>query len=125
MILIDTDVIIEVLDKKSDKGQALMLKIIESGEGYCTSSVNMHEVLYGIDKYSKDSHLVLQIPTLGYSKDDSELSASLELNAERKGKSVPRMDAIIASIAINNGCSLYTLDEHFEVFKDSGLKLFG
>ena len=31
-----------------------MLKIIESGEGYCTSSVNMHEVLYGIEKYSKD-----------------------------------------------------------------------
>ena len=30
-------------------------------EEYCTSSVNMHEVLYGIEKYSKDSHLVLQI----------------------------------------------------------------
>lgn len=124
LILLDTDVIIEVLDKKSDKGQALMLKIIESGEGYCTSSVNMHEVLYGIDKYSKDSHLVLQIPTLGYNKNDSELSAALELNAERKGKSVPRMDAIVASIAINNGCSLYTLDEHFEVFMDNGLRLF-
>ncbi len=124
MILLDTDVIIEVLDKKSDKGQALMLKIIESGEGYCTSSVNMHEVLYGIEKYSKDSRLVLQIPTLVYSKNDSELSVVLELNAERKGKSVPRMDAIVASIAINNGCSLYTLDEHFEVFTDNGLRLF-
>ena len=124
MILLDTDVIIEVLDKNSDKGQALMLKIIGSGEGYCTSSVNMHEVLYGIEKYSKDSRLVLQIPTLVYSKNDSELSAALELNAERKGKSVPRMDAIVASIAINNGCSLYTLDEHFEVFTDNGLRLF-
>ncbi len=124
LILLDTDVIIEVLDKKSDKGQALMLKIIESGEGYCTSSVNMHEVLYGIEKYSKDSRLVLQIPTLVYSKNDSELSVVLELNAERKGKSVPRMDAIVASIAINNGCSLYTLDEHFEVFTDNGLRLF-
>ena len=115
MILLDTDVIIEVLDKKSDKGQALMLKIIESGEGYCTSSVNMHEVLYGIEKYSKDSRLVLQIPTLVYSKNDSELSAVLELNAERKGKSVPRMGAIVASIAINNGCSLslYSILLHF------------
>jgi Predicted nucleic acid-binding protein, contains PIN domain len=93
LILLDTDVIIEVLDKKSDKGQALMLKIMESGEGYCTSSVNMHEVLYGIDKYSKDSHLVLQIPTMVYSKNDSELSAALELNAERRGK-----------ICSENGC---------------------
>ncbi len=124
MILLDTDVIIEVLDKESDKGQGLMLKIIESGEEYCTSSVNMHEVLYGIEKYSKDSRLVLQIPTLEYSKNDSELSAVLELGAERKGRAVPRMDAIVASIAINNGCSLYTLDEHFEVFTDKGLTLF-
>ncbi len=124
MILLDTDVIIEVLDKYSHKGQALMLKLIESGEEYCTSSVNMHEVLYGINKYSKDSRLVLQLLVLGYSKSDSELSAVLELSAERKGKSVPRLDAIVASIAINNGCSLYTLDEHFEVFTDMGLKLF-
>ena len=124
LILLDTDVIIEVLDKKSVKGKALMLRVIESGEEYCTSSVNMHEVLYGIEKYSKDSHLVLQIPTLGYNKIDSKLSAVLELSAERKGRSVPRMDAIVASIAINNGCSLYTLDEHFEVFTYNGLKLF-
>ncbi|HKJ96774.1 MAG TPA: type II toxin-antitoxin system VapC family toxin [Thermoplasmataceae archaeon] len=124
MILLDTDIIIEVLDKDSDKGQELMLKIIESGEEYCTSSVNMHEVLYGIEKYSRDSRLVLQIPTLEYSKNDSELSAVLELDAERKGGAVPRMDAIVASIAINNGCSLYTLDNHFEVFTDKGLKLF-
>ena len=124
MILLDTDVIIEVLDKSSDKGNALMLRIIESGEEYCTSSVNMHEVLYGIEKYSKHSRLVLQIPTLGYNKNDSELSAVLELSAERKGRSVPRMDAIVASVAINNGCSLYTLDEHFEAFTDHGLKLF-
>ena len=124
LILLDTDVIIEVLDRKSDMGNVLMRRIIESGEEYCTSSVNMHELLYGLQKYSKDSHLVLQIPTLGYNKKDSELSAILELSAERKGRAVPRMDAIVASVAINNCCSLYTLDEHFEVFTDKGLKLF-
>ncbi|MGC8515904.1 MAG: type II toxin-antitoxin system VapC family toxin [Thermoplasmata archaeon] len=55
LILLDTDVLIKVLDKNSEKGKALMLRIIESKEEYCTSSVNMHEVLYGIEKYSKDS----------------------------------------------------------------------
>ena len=124
MILLDSDIIIEVLDKNSDKGEALMHKIIQSGEEYCTSSVNMHEVLYEIEKYSKDFRSVLQLLTLEYTKKDSELSAVLELSAERKGKSIPRMDAIVASVAINNGCSLYTLDEHFEVFTDNGLKLF-
>ena len=124
MILLDTDIIIEVMDKKSSRGQEFMLKIMESGEEYCTSSVNMHELLYGIEKYSKDSRLVLQIATLEYTKKDSELSALLELGAERKGKAVPRMDAIIASIAINNGCSLYTMDTHFEIFIENGLKMF-
>ena len=83
MILLDTDVIIELLDKKSDMGNVILRRIIESGEEYCTSSVNMHELLYGLQKYSKDSHLVLQIPTLEYNKNDSELSAVLELIAER------------------------------------------
>ena len=124
MILLDTDIIIEVMDKKSSRGQEFMLKIMESGEEYCTSSVNLHELLYGIKKYSKASRLVLQIATLEYTKKDSELSVFLELSAERKGKAVPRMDAIIASIAINNGCSLFTLDEHFEIFIENGLKMF-
>ena len=84
----------------------------------------MHEVLYGIGKFSKDSHMILQITTPGYNKNYSELSAALELSAEKKGRSVPRMDTIVASVAINNGCSLYTLDDHFEVFTDNGLKLF-
>ncbi|MHB1493717.1 MAG: type II toxin-antitoxin system VapC family toxin [Thermoplasmataceae archaeon] len=124
MILLDTDVIIEILDNRSNKGQIILNKIVESGEGYCTSSVNLHEVLYGISKYSRDSSLVNRLPTLPYSKNDSELSSVLEVTAERKGKAVPRIDAMVASIAINNGCSLYTFDKHFEVFKEQGLKLF-
>ena len=84
----------------------------------------MHEVLYGIGKFSKDSHRILQIPTLEYNKSDSELSTALELSAEKKDRSVPIMDAIVASVAINKGCSLYTLDDHFEIFTGNRLKLF-
>ena len=32
LILLDTDVIIEVLEKNSEKGKALMLRIVESGK---------------------------------------------------------------------------------------------
>ena len=114
----------DLLDKRSSKGQSLLNKILESGEEYCTSSVNMHEVLYGIAKHSRVSSLVNQLQTLAYNRSDSELSAILEIDAERKGRSVPIMDAMVASIAINNGCSLYTLDEHFKVFTDRGRDLF-
>ena len=38
----------------------------------------MYEVLYGIEKYSKDYHFVLQTPTLEYNENNIELSAVLE-----------------------------------------------
>ena len=124
MIMLDTDVIIELVDKHSDKGESIMEKIADSDEGYCTSSINIHEVLYGIYKYSKDRASVARIPAIAYTKEDGELSSRLEIYAERNGKTVPRMDAMIASVAINNNFAFYTLDSHFRVFLDSGLRLF-
>jgi hypothetical protein len=35
LVLLDTDAILEVLDKGSDKGEALMLKVIERGKECC------------------------------------------------------------------------------------------
>lgn len=124
MILLDTDVMIEIVDKQSNKGDEFMNKILESGDSYCTSAINFHELMYGIHKYSKNKELIRQIPVVAYTEDDGYLSFRLELLAEQNGKAVPRIDAMIASVAINNNCSFYTLDRHFLVFKDSGLKLF-
>lgn len=104
LILLDTDIIIEVLDKNSDKCQEFMLKIVKNGSEYCTSSVNMHELLYGIEKYSKDSRLVLQIPTLEYGKKDSELSALLKLSTEKR-KVSSKNGCHYCVNSHNNGCS--------------------
>ncbi len=67
--------------------------------------------------------LIKQIPAIPFQKEDSELSAALEIYAEKKGKAVPRLDAMIASVAINNKCSLHTLDNHFAFFESSGLEM--
>ncbi|MHB8360376.1 MAG: type II toxin-antitoxin system VapC family toxin [Thermoplasmataceae archaeon] len=124
MILLDTDVIIEILDKKSSIGETLFQKIIENDSGYCTSSLNFHEILYGLNKYAKQNNMVEHIPIIAYTKEDSKLSSILEIEAERKGTTVPRMDTMIASVAINNGCMLYSLDKHFKILENFGLKLF-
>ncbi len=124
MILLDTDILIEIVDRQSDKGVGYVNRILESGETYCTSSINFHELMYGIKKYSKNGKTIHKIPVISYTKEDGDLSSRLELLAEQSGKSVPRMDAMIASVAINNGYRLYTLDNHFRIFKDSGLILF-
>ncbi|MEM0139977.1 MAG: type II toxin-antitoxin system VapC family toxin [Ferroplasma sp.] len=124
MILVDTDVLIEILDRQSEKGDDLMKRILGSGERYCTSSINLHELLYGILKYSKSKGLVRELPIIGYTEKDAKLSSYLEMAAEKMGNAIPRIDAMIASVAINNNYACFTLDKHFNALKEYGLELF-
>ena len=122
MIILDTDVLIEIFDKRSEKGDRAIRKILDTGEEVGTTVINLHEILYGLQKYAKPVKDILQLPVLDYTKDDASLSAEIELSAERRGTPVRRTDAMIAAITINNKASLYTLDiKHFKPIKALGL----
>lgn len=126
MIVIDTDVLIEIFDKKSKKGEESLKKVVESGEDINITVVNLHEVLYGLQKYAKPVGEILRLPVLGYMKRDASLAVKLELDAEKRGVPARRTDAMIAAMVMNNGAKLYTLDlKHFKPFEPLGLKLFG
>ena len=125
MIVLDTDVLIEIFDKKSEKGDEALKKILESSENISITAINLHEILYGLRKYAKPIKEVLQLPVLNYTKEDASLSAKIELETESRGTPIRRTDAMIAAITINKGASLYTLDlKHFQPLKALGLKLF-
>jgi len=125
MIVIDTDVLIEILDKKSEKGDEALRQILESGDEISTTVITLHEVLYGLRKRGKPAKDVLLLPVLNYTKRDALLSSRMELEAEKQGKTIPRTDTMIAAITINNEAKLYTLDlKHFSSLKEFGLKLF-
>jgi len=125
MIVLDTDVLIEIFDKKSEKGDEALKKILESDENISITAINLHEILYGLRKYAKPIKEVLQLPVLNYTKKDASLSAKIELETESKGTPIRRTDAMIAAIAINKGASIYTLNlKHFQPLKALGLKLF-
>ncbi len=124
MILLDTDVMIEILDKKSKKGDEALDRISEQTEQAATTVINMHEILYGLNKYAKPVSTLLQMPVLNYTKRDAVLSARIELEAERGGTPIRRADSMIAAIAINNGAKLYSFDEkHFRPLHAMGLQL--
>lgn len=123
MILIDTDILIEIFDKSSTLGQDAVVKLRESGEEFCTSSINLHEILFGLSKYAKPIDVVANVPILPFAQPDAALSAQLELEAERHGVSDVRSDAMVAAIAINNHCKVFTNNrKHFENFE--GLEFF-
>jgi len=126
MIVLDTDVLIEIFDRGSIKGEEALERLVRCGEDICITVINLHEVLYGLSKYAKPVREVLRLPVLSYRKEDAILASELELKLERRGMSIRRTDAMIAAITINNNAKLYTFDvRHFKPLEEYGLKLFG
>ena len=125
MMVLDSDVLIEILDKKSETGDEILRRILESGDNIVITAINLHEVLYGLQKYAKPVEEVAKLPVLNFTRRDAALSAKMELEAEHGGTPIRRTDAMIAAISLNNGATLYTLDLiHFQPLKRLGLKLF-
>ena len=77
MIVVDSDVLIEILDRKSEKGAEALKRILASGEEVCTTVISMYEVLFGLHKYGKPVKDLLQLPVLDYTKKDQFYPASL------------------------------------------------
>jgi tRNA(fMet)-specific endonuclease VapC len=124
MIVLDTDILIEIFDKKSEIGEEALQRIVGVGESLAMTAVNLHEIIYGFQKYGKSVGEVKQLPVLAYTKEDAILAATLELKAEKKGTPILRTDAMIAAMVINNGAKLFTLDlKHFGPLETLGLKL--
>lgn len=125
MIVLDTDVLIEILDRHSGKGDSALRSLQGASDDASTTSINMHELLYGLEKYAKPEERVMQLRVLEYGKEDAKLSSHLELTAEKRGSAVRRTDAMIAATVINRSAQLFTFDlGHFEQFEREGLRFF-
>jgi len=125
MILLDTDILIEIFDRRSQKGDEVLGRIAESGEDVATTSINLNEILYSLEKYAKPVKEIMLLPVLEYTKRDARLSAEIELKTETRGAAIRRTDAMIAAIAMNRGATLYTFNlRHFQPLQALGLRLF-
>ena len=124
MILVDTDVLIEILDKNSKKGEDALRKIEDAGEDISLTSLNLHEILFGLYKYADNKKIekIKLLDVIDFTRDDAVLSAKLEVKAEKRGEKIPRFDAMIASVAINRGFKLFTFNkDHFDGFEELAL----
>ncbi len=123
MIIVDTDVLIDIFDKQSERGVLALQKLDRSGEDIAITSITLHEILFGHYKLNKKVKDIVQINTIEFGKKDAEVSARIEHNLEKKGKTASRTDIMIAAIAINRRAKIYTFNKkHFQNIKD--LKLF-
>jgi len=125
MIILDTDVLVEIFDRTSTKGEEILQRLLKTGEDITTTAINLHEILCSMQKFAAPVKETLLLPVLDYTKKDAALSSKLEQEGERRGTTVGRVDAMMAAIAMNNGAALYTLDlKHYNGFKSLGLKFF-
>ena len=122
LIIVDTDVLIEIFDRKSEKGKHALELLEQSGEDIAITSLSLHEILYGHYKRNKKIRDIEAIHTLEFNNEDAKLSANIEVEAERKGRMIPQLDAMIAAIAINRNAKLFTFNtKHFKIIKKLNL----
>ena len=125
MIVLDTDVLIKLLNKKSVQGQNIFEKMEKNGGHFAITSITLYEILYFFKKMKMDILPPLHLlHVLEFSKKDAQKAAELEIELENKERKVPTTILIIASIVINKGATLCSLNENFNELKDVGLKFF-
>lgn len=124
MIILDTGVLIEILDKGSGEGIDILERLEATGEEVVITSLTLHEIVYGFMQYGKEPVPWLDLlPVLGFDKKDAQLAAGIELGAERRGEVISRTDAMIAAMAVNRNARLFSGNEKdFDGIPD--LKLF-
>jgi predicted nucleic acid-binding protein len=71
MIIIDTDVLIEISDKRSKKGDQIYQKILSSGDDVAITSITLYEALYGLMKYAKPFQHLFSFHVYEFSNEDA------------------------------------------------------
>ena len=123
-IILDTDVLIEISDKTSVKGEQAYQKILSRADNIAITSITFYEILYGLLKYKKSIQHLLSLPVYDFNKLSAEQAAKFEIDLDKQGKKIKRTDIMIASIVVINEGILCTFDNDFKELKDLGLNLF-
>ena len=97
MILLDSDVLIDLLEKKSNKSQLIMQKISNSKEtDIRISAIALEEVLFGLIKRTNVTNFatlpLLQFPVLDFGRNEAIEAAQIEVQMEKMGKKKLRGD---------------------------------
>jgi predicted nucleic acid-binding protein len=125
VIVLDTDVLIEILEKGSTRGDAALEEIRESGDDVAVTSVTVHEILHGARRRKVKLPGLEMMRTLDFTSDDARLGAKIEVDLEDAGLRVGRFDCMQAASVINRAGRFFTFNrKHFERMQGAGLKLF-
>lgn len=123
-VLVDTSIWIEYFNKPESKIGASIEELINKWEVYLAGII-LTELLQGA-KIENELESILEsiiaLPFLETTLDTWVKAGKISFSLRRKGITIPTTDLIIASLAIEYDCSVFSLDPHFK--KIPGVKLW-
>ena len=86
MIIVNTDVLVEILDRKSKIGQQLVEKIQKSNDGFAITAVTFMTVLLGLTKLQKNIPSIHLLKICNFTKKTAQRAEELQIDLEKKEK---------------------------------------
>jgi len=115
LILIDTSVWIDFLSPSPGPAGAELRRMIEEGEPFAPTGIVVAEVLQGLTRDAASIEQYLQqwdmIEPRGF--ETYRDAAAIYRIARANGVALTTIDTLIAAIALEHKCSLFTLDQDF------------
>ena len=115
MILLDTNVVIDLLNNEDDSRWDLL-----NQEDCVICGIVISELYSGIRSKKEEKAVELfvnSLDCLSVEEGDWQKIGQLISNFKKNGLSVPFQDAVLAYLSIKHGCKILSLDKHFPMMK--------
>ncbi len=130
MYLLDTNVCIEIINKRSAKVREHFQLAVEGGASLFVSSISSFELWYGVEKSDQQevnrrlvaAFLSGPLQLLTFDEEDSVLAGGIRATLEIQGKAIGPFDTLIAGQALRQGLILVTANTR-EFSRVKGLRL--
>ena len=116
MIIVDTSVWVQAFRINASPEHREVVRLLAQGEVSMVGAV-LAEVLQGVRSQQEFERLrerVAALPYLDETKETWTRVAALSYQMRQSGQPVGTVDLLIAALALEHGCTLYTLDDHFQ-----------
>ena len=127
-MLVDSSVWVDFFSKSPGPAGAELRRMIEESEPFALTGVVVTEVLQGLTRDARRIEGFLSqwdmLEPAGF--ETYREAAAIFRAARARGVSLTTIDTLIAAIALENGASVFTLDQDFSrIARMTGLVLYG
>ena len=120
MIFLETDVLFELLNKKSSKGDEIFQKLEKSNESFAITSITFYEIVSFFMTSGRQVPAINLLQVYGFSKEDAQKANWNEVRVKKERKRSTFIWFTGTAIVMNKGGILCTMDNGLKVLEELG-----